>query len=226
MATRTVDQLGIDLDAVEEALSRDMTFPARWYSDPDIYAFELEAIFTRSWQYAGRSRSSPGPATTSSAAPATSRSSSPGASRASSTGSSTCAGTARSRWRRRMATDRPCSAGITPGRTTSTAACARRRAASASGASTRRTSHCCRYRWRLGTDWCSSTPIPARRRCASVIRVLPTRGGARAGFPELPLPRPLHLRGSGQLEGVGRERERVLPLPDRSQEQLQRRVRG
>jgi len=53
MATRTVDQLGIDLDAVEDALSRDMTFPARWYSDPDIYAFELEHIFTRSWQYAG-----------------------------------------------------------------------------------------------------------------------------------------------------------------------------
>ena len=53
MATRTLYDLGIDADAVEEALSRDMTFPARWYSDPDIYAFELEHIFTRSWQYAG-----------------------------------------------------------------------------------------------------------------------------------------------------------------------------
>ena len=53
LATTTLYDLGIDADKVEEALSRDMTFPARWYSDPDIYAFELDRIFTRSWQYAG-----------------------------------------------------------------------------------------------------------------------------------------------------------------------------
>ena len=42
MGTTTLNDLGIDAEAVEEALSRDMTFPARWYSDPAIYAFELD----------------------------------------------------------------------------------------------------------------------------------------------------------------------------------------
>lgn len=53
MPTKTMHDLGIDADAVEEALGRNMTFPARWYSDPGVYAFENERIFTRSWQYAG-----------------------------------------------------------------------------------------------------------------------------------------------------------------------------
>ena len=53
MPAKTMNDLGIDAEAVEEALARSLTFPARWYSDPDIYAFELENIFTRSWQYAG-----------------------------------------------------------------------------------------------------------------------------------------------------------------------------
>lgn len=53
MPTKTMFDLGIDPEAVEEALSRGMTFPARWYSDPDIYAFENERIFARSWAYAG-----------------------------------------------------------------------------------------------------------------------------------------------------------------------------
>ena len=43
-------ELGIDADAVERALAANMTFPASWYSDPRIYAFELEHVFARSWQ--------------------------------------------------------------------------------------------------------------------------------------------------------------------------------
>jgi phenylpropionate dioxygenase-like ring-hydroxylating dioxygenase large terminal subunit len=48
----TFTELGIDPDAVERALAANMTFPASWYSDPRIYAFELDRIFTRSWQLA------------------------------------------------------------------------------------------------------------------------------------------------------------------------------
>src|ERR1700749_2213139 len=53
MPTKTMTDLGIDREAVEEALANNWTFPARWYSDADIYALELDGIFSRSWQYAG-----------------------------------------------------------------------------------------------------------------------------------------------------------------------------
>jgi phenylpropionate dioxygenase-like ring-hydroxylating dioxygenase large terminal subunit len=53
MSVRAIDRLDLDLDRVQEALAQDFTFPARWYSDPEIYAFELENIFKHSWQYAG-----------------------------------------------------------------------------------------------------------------------------------------------------------------------------
>jgi phenylpropionate dioxygenase-like ring-hydroxylating dioxygenase large terminal subunit len=50
MATATASDLGIDPVEVEEMLAAGMTFPARWYSDPAIFQFELDQIFTRSWQ--------------------------------------------------------------------------------------------------------------------------------------------------------------------------------
>ena len=53
MATRTADQLGIDAVEVEEMLSRNMTFPARWYSDSLIYEFGPERILTWVRQLAG-----------------------------------------------------------------------------------------------------------------------------------------------------------------------------
>ncbi len=53
MNTAELDRLGIDPAAVEAALDADFTFPARWYSDPAIYDFELDSIFTRSWVIAG-----------------------------------------------------------------------------------------------------------------------------------------------------------------------------
>jgi phenylpropionate dioxygenase-like ring-hydroxylating dioxygenase large terminal subunit len=43
-------QLGIDPQAIGEALDRNMTFPARWYSDPAVFDVELEHVFARSWQ--------------------------------------------------------------------------------------------------------------------------------------------------------------------------------
>ena len=52
MPTRTMTDLGIDADAIEAALDANFTFPARWYSDPEIYALELDGVFSRSWQYA------------------------------------------------------------------------------------------------------------------------------------------------------------------------------
>jgi phenylpropionate dioxygenase-like ring-hydroxylating dioxygenase large terminal subunit len=42
-------ELGIDPEAVERALQANMTFPASWYSDPKIYAYELDQIFARCW---------------------------------------------------------------------------------------------------------------------------------------------------------------------------------
>ena len=53
MSASELERLGIDPAAVEAALDADLTFPARWYSDPAIYDFELDSIFTRSWVIAG-----------------------------------------------------------------------------------------------------------------------------------------------------------------------------
>ena len=56
-------ELGIDSTAIEEALARNLTFPARWYSDPAVYDLELEHVFTRSWQLAAPAPRSPVPGT-------------------------------------------------------------------------------------------------------------------------------------------------------------------
>ena len=57
----TASQLGIDPEAIEAALDRNLTFPARWYSDPAIYDVELEHVFARSWQLVAKEERIPNP---------------------------------------------------------------------------------------------------------------------------------------------------------------------
>ena len=57
----TATQLGIDPEAIEAALDRNMTFPARWYSDPAIFDVELEHVFARSWQLVAHEARIPNP---------------------------------------------------------------------------------------------------------------------------------------------------------------------
>ena len=45
--------LGIDIGAVDRQLQDNRSFPIHTYYDPDVYEFELEAIFHRRWQYFG-----------------------------------------------------------------------------------------------------------------------------------------------------------------------------
>jgi phenylpropionate dioxygenase-like ring-hydroxylating dioxygenase large terminal subunit len=57
----TATQLGIDPEGIEAALDRNMTFPARWYSDPAIFDFEIEHVFARSWQLVAHEARIPNP---------------------------------------------------------------------------------------------------------------------------------------------------------------------
>lgn len=56
MARHNAEALGIDVQAEDEALAEGWNFPASWYTNPGNYGFEIDTIFTCSWQYvAGRS---------------------------------------------------------------------------------------------------------------------------------------------------------------------------
>jgi carnitine monooxygenase subunit len=48
---------------LREALDGGATLPADWYTSPDILRLELERIFSRSWQYAGRAELARDPGT-------------------------------------------------------------------------------------------------------------------------------------------------------------------
>ena len=47
---RTLDHLDIDADAIDQALAAGMTFPAAWYTDPEIHRIEVEDVFRQTWQ--------------------------------------------------------------------------------------------------------------------------------------------------------------------------------
>ena len=43
--------LGLEVAEVEDRLARQWSFPTHTYHEPRVYEFELEAIFSRRWQY-------------------------------------------------------------------------------------------------------------------------------------------------------------------------------
>lgn len=56
MARYSAEELGIDIQAEDEASAAGWNFPTKWYTSPGIYELEFDAIFARAWQYvAGRS---------------------------------------------------------------------------------------------------------------------------------------------------------------------------
>ena len=104
------------------------TYPWAWYSDPAVLERERERIFRPAWHYVGPRRAAwPSRPRTSPARPAGCLRSSPATARVSCAPSSTCASTAAPRSPRARAAGRRSSARTTPGRTASTAGCARRR---------------------------------------------------------------------------------------------------
>ena len=118
---------------------------------------------------------------------------------------------------RQRAAARRSSARTTPGRTTSTARCAARRGPSASRASTRRTSRCCRSRSTPGARSCSSIPASQRQPLAhGAGRSAPARGRVRHRPVDAAVPLASRVAVGGQLEGRDRELPRVLPLRGRA----------
>lgn len=47
---RILNHLEIDAGAIDQALAAGMTFPAAWYTDPEIHRIEVEDVFRQSWQ--------------------------------------------------------------------------------------------------------------------------------------------------------------------------------
>ena len=147
------------LDAVADGLRAGHSLPARWYADPELLAREQELIFRRSWQYAGRADQVAEPG----ALPMRRRRAGAARDRAR---PRRRAARARQRLppprppgaRRRRDAARRCSAPTTRGPTTSTARCARSRAATASRGSTRRARPAARERRDLG-----AVPVRASR---------------------------------------------------------------
>ncbi len=50
-ATTTAGRLGLDVEAIQEGIDGRWSLPAHAYHDPAIHEFELDAIFSRRWQY-------------------------------------------------------------------------------------------------------------------------------------------------------------------------------
>ena len=51
MRTYTPESLGLDVEKIEERLAANWSFPSHTYHDPDVFQFELDAIFSKRWQY-------------------------------------------------------------------------------------------------------------------------------------------------------------------------------
>ncbi len=51
MPPHSAESLGIDVEAIDRRLADNWSLPTRFYRDPRIFAFELDAIFARRWQF-------------------------------------------------------------------------------------------------------------------------------------------------------------------------------
>ncbi len=47
----SAEALGIDIAGIDRRLAENWSLPTRFYRDPDIFAFEMEAIFAGRWQF-------------------------------------------------------------------------------------------------------------------------------------------------------------------------------
>jgi len=215
----------LQLGTVDEALAKGWTIPASWYSDPSVYASSSSACS------AGRGRSSPRAAASRTgrshrrAGRTRGRRRDPRPRGSAATGSSTSAATVRTRSRSPTANQRSLQCryhGWTydlDGALRSAPRCGRELEFPLSELGLMPS------RSIPGRASSSSTPTSTRCRCARPTRARRARREDEPRLQRLHVPSALDLRDSRQLEGLGRERDRVLPLPDRASRQLQRCVR-